>query len=102
MKDHLNLGRAWKRKIEFDWFDGIHIALTTYMVKFDEKDIEPIHAYSHFIRFMIKDWKIEAWHQYYDGSNCVWQFGPFAYGRIGYGHCDKCSKDRNGGVDDVE
>lgn len=86
--------RAWKNKVELSWFNGPHLALNTYLIKFQDKEYPDWLVYGYSVSLIVnpKNWTIEAYHQYYDGDNCHWQFGPFSATR--FGTCTGCKKCR--------
>ena len=87
MKDEFD--RKWKTKLEFSWWDGVYITMQRYLIQLEGKPCN-VPVSGHYVRFVIRDWKIEEWHGWYDGGNCTWQFGPFVFGMHGVIDCKKC------------
>jgi hypothetical protein len=82
--------RKWEVRLEFEWFKGPQVALHTYLTQFKGEKCDRLVSGYH-IGFWLKEWTIEAFHQYYDGENCHWQFGPFVFARFGTSTgCKKC------------
>ena len=76
-------GRQWEKRLELNWFDGPFLSLNMYLTFFEGKSYPNWLISGYSLGFKIKDWKIESDHQYYDGENCFWQFGPFTLSRFG-------------------
>lgn len=85
--------RKWDLRLEFNWFNGPQIALHTYLTQLYGKPCDRLVSGYH-IGLWFKEWKIEAFHSYYDGDNCHWQFGPFVIARFGtLTNCKECNKE---------
>lgn len=87
--------RKWETRLGFSYHDGPQIQAYTFMTQYMGEPKQDWLVSGYFVGFKIRDWRIEAFHTYYDGENCVWQFGPFVFGRFGtLTGCKKCHEDK--------
>lgn len=88
-----SLGRRWKNVIVVGASPTWFIGWETQLIQYEHKPVKPRPVVGRHIcvYWNIFLWKVEINHDYYDGANCSFQFGPFMYNRHGVS-CSVCDK----------
>jgi hypothetical protein len=87
--------REWKYKIVLDYKPSLLIGIELQLTQFEGKKIDPPRPVTGrylTLNYNIFKWEFSSHHIYYDGPNCVWNFGLISYSKTGIGHCKKCKE----------
>jgi hypothetical protein len=89
-------GREWRWWPTISSKPTLNLSIEFQLTKWEGKPQPPsmIGAYNLLLYWNPLLWKIESFHQYYDGPNCHWQFGPIGFSRNGLATCSECSSNK--------